>query len=59
LLPHRAAHAVVPITAIEQEWSLFSRDLEAGGHSFHSCNLKAFLGLWLYFCNHANALVAC
>ena len=25
---YRAAHAVVPITAIEQEWSLFARDLE-------------------------------
>lgn len=24
----RAAHAVVPVTAIEQEWSLFARDLE-------------------------------
>jgi aryl-alcohol dehydrogenase-like predicted oxidoreductase len=26
----RAAAAVVPITAIEQEWSLFVRDLEVG-----------------------------
>lgn len=25
----RRAHAVVPITTIEQEWSLFSRDIEA------------------------------
>jgi aryl-alcohol dehydrogenase-like predicted oxidoreductase len=24
----RRAHAIVPITAIEQEWSLFTRDIE-------------------------------
>ena len=24
----RRAHAVVPITAVEQEWSLFTRDIE-------------------------------
>jgi hypothetical protein len=30
----RAAHAVVPITAIEQEWSLFSRDLEVSDITF-------------------------
>lgn len=26
----RAAHAITPITAVELEWSLFTRDVEVG-----------------------------
>lgn len=29
----RKAHAIHPITALEMEWSLFSRDAEVGGFS--------------------------
>ncbi len=36
----RRAHAVVPISAVEQEWSLFTRDIEvrAGSRSW-GCSL--------------------
>ncbi len=44
----RKAHAVHPITAIEMEWSLFSRDAEASLHQLQCLQkLSALQGVWL------------